>query len=390
MMDMAHLAVAPGAARLAGVASVALALCLSAIAVGTWRHRRVAAAIPVRIHVAGTRGKSTTARMIAAGFRAGGHRVVAKSTGSVPMLILPDGREEAWPRRGPPSISEQIRFFRRALVLGAEVAVLECMAIRPELVEASEGQIVRATTAVVTNTRPDHAEEIGEAPDAAARAVSYVLPPGGVAVVTAEAAGPILRARAAAVGCVLDIVEIADPADHHAANRALALRVCARHGVPPAVAGAAIDTAGPDPGAFFARDVDFADKRFRFLNAFACNDVSSLEMHWRRTDGPGVPVVLLNTRYDRPLRTRAFVRFLAHQSPRPRLFVVGPRLSMRIARQAGWGPGEIEWMEGDDPAIALTRIAAAVSPGGLVWGVGNYRGIGEGLVRALRHGGTAC
>ena len=37
-----------------------------------WRHQRNVNAIPIRIHVNGTRGKSSVTRLIAAGLRAGG------------------------------------------------------------------------------------------------------------------------------------------------------------------------------------------------------------------------------------------------------------------------------------------------------------------------------
>src|SRR5258707_3853572 len=99
-----------------------------------WRHRRNLRAIPVRIHVAGTRGKSTTTRLIAAGLRAGGRRVMAKTTGSQPRLILPDGSEEIWPRRGPAAVREQMRLFARAARSGADTVLVECLAIRPEFV----------------------------------------------------------------------------------------------------------------------------------------------------------------------------------------------------------------------------------------------------------------
>src|SRR5260221_12187209 len=87
-----------------------------------WRHRRNLRAIPVRIHVAGTRGKSTTTRLIAAGLRAGGLRVVAKTTGTEPRLIRPDGSEAAWPRRRPPSVREQTRVFAEAMRDHADAA----------------------------------------------------------------------------------------------------------------------------------------------------------------------------------------------------------------------------------------------------------------------------
>jgi len=43
--------------------------------------------IPIRIHVNGTRGKSITTRLIAAGLREAGFKVLAKTTGILPRLI---------------------------------------------------------------------------------------------------------------------------------------------------------------------------------------------------------------------------------------------------------------------------------------------------------------
>ena len=82
-------------AKLFAIALAALACCIVWLGAAAWRHRRHLRAIPVRIHVAGTRGKSTTTRLIAAGLRAGGLRVVAKTTGTEPRLIYPDGSEAA-------------------------------------------------------------------------------------------------------------------------------------------------------------------------------------------------------------------------------------------------------------------------------------------------------
>src|SRR5437660_620323 len=171
-------------ARLFAIALAALACSIVWLATAAWRHRRHLRAVPVRIHVAGTRGKSTTVRLIAAALRAGGRRVLAKTTGTEPRLILPDGSETPWRRRGPASVREQMRFFAQAARLGADTAVVECMAIRPEMVAASEMHLVRATTAVITNVRADHLEEIGEHPDAEVDAVRWAIPAGGRLFVT--------------------------------------------------------------------------------------------------------------------------------------------------------------------------------------------------------------
>ncbi len=59
----------------------------------SWAHRRALNRIPIRIHVNGTRGKSSVTRLIAAGLRAGGIRTCAKTTGTLPRMIMPDGTE---------------------------------------------------------------------------------------------------------------------------------------------------------------------------------------------------------------------------------------------------------------------------------------------------------
>src|SRR5690606_29407970 len=95
-------------------------LVTSWLAVAASIHRRRCVAVPVRIHVAGSRGKTTTARLIGAALRAAGRRVLVKTTGTDPILIGPDGSESPWRRWTPPGISEQIRFFRHANRIGAD------------------------------------------------------------------------------------------------------------------------------------------------------------------------------------------------------------------------------------------------------------------------------
>src|ERR1700676_1584388 len=146
----------PGsAARLFGVSVGALLVAFAALRRRAWILGRHIARVPIRIHVAGTRGKSTTTRLIAAILRAEGLSVYAKTTGSEPRVLLPDGSEVAVRRFGTPSIREQGRLMAQAARASAEAVVVECMAIRPEMLWASETLFIRATTLVVTNARPD-------------------------------------------------------------------------------------------------------------------------------------------------------------------------------------------------------------------------------------------
>ena len=65
--------------------------------------------IPIRIHVNGTRGKSSVTRLIAAGLRAGGKRTFAKTTGTAPRVIDSKGIDRIIHRLIKPSIGEQDR-----------------------------------------------------------------------------------------------------------------------------------------------------------------------------------------------------------------------------------------------------------------------------------------
>jgi poly-gamma-glutamate synthase PgsB/CapB len=355
------------------------------LAFAAWRHRANLRTIPLRIHVAGTRGKSTTTRLIAAGLRAGGLRVVAKTTGSEARLMRPDGGEEPWPRLGPASIREQMRLVSYAARVGADVLVVECMAIHPEMVWASERYMVQATTAVLTNARPDHFEDVGSDPDAMAAALKWVAPKGGRLVVSDEAASAELRDWAAARENALTVVDTAN-LEPFAADRALALAVCAAHGVPADVAGPAMAVAVGDPGIFFERTLVVGGKTVRFENAFACNDVDSLAIAWNEVKSPSPAVVLLNARHDRPIRSRRFVEFIAAQKPAPVLFITGDAYALHFARRVA----AARRLKARTPGAALAELAAAASDGGVIWGVGNYHGFGERMVDALSEHAVTC
>lgn len=107
------------------------------------RARRDRAALRHVIHVNGIRGKSSVSRLIDAGLRAGGWRVFTKTIGTCPATIGVDGAEKPLPRRGKPSIKEQLRILRLAADQRADVLVIECMAVLPEYQKTSEEDAAR-------------------------------------------------------------------------------------------------------------------------------------------------------------------------------------------------------------------------------------------------------
>jgi poly-gamma-glutamate synthase PgsB/CapB len=126
-------------------------------------HARKLAAIPIRIHVNGTRGKSSIVRLIAAALRAHGIQVYAKTTGSLPRVITTDGSEFPIHRPGLTNVIEQRRIIGIAAEEGAEAIVLECMALQPALQSLCELKMIRSTHGVISNARPDHLDVMGPA-----------------------------------------------------------------------------------------------------------------------------------------------------------------------------------------------------------------------------------
>ncbi|MEE8377030.1 MAG: poly-gamma-glutamate synthase PgsB, partial [Candidatus Aminicenantaceae bacterium] len=117
--------------------------------------------IPLRICITGTRGKSTVTRLIAGILRENGRKVLAKTTGSRPVMIFPDGSEKEILRWGQPSILEGKDVLKAADQIGVQALVVEMMGIRPEMMRVETVKMFRPHILVITNVRLDHQEQMG-------------------------------------------------------------------------------------------------------------------------------------------------------------------------------------------------------------------------------------
>ena len=149
------------------------------------RHQNRILAIPHRIHVNGTRGKSSVTRLIGAGLRAGGIKTLTKVTGSFPRLILADGSDVPVHRKAAPSILEQLDIVRFAHRQGVEALVIECMALYPENQRITEHQMIHATVPVLVNVRLDHTDIMGRTLAEVGATMAHTFPSGS-RVLTAE------------------------------------------------------------------------------------------------------------------------------------------------------------------------------------------------------------
>lgn len=285
------------------------------------RRKRLAAAVLVN----GTRGKSSTARLVAAGLRAGNlGPVLGKTTGTTARWLLPDGAEQAIIRRGPPNIRETAAGLALAERLGATVYVAECMAIRPEYQKVIERCWMRSDIAVITNIRLDHEDVFGQDIDGIAKGFAAALPQSGRLVAHAET---VSRIRAVSDFPAERIVT-ADPdlgkewlglftEPVMLENFSLALTVCSILGVPPEDAAPAMALAKTDPGNLEISHIRHNNRLVHFVGAFAANDAESTRLIADRYPAPPGTMkgVWLHGRKDRRERSESLCAMLPCLAP---------------------------------------------------------------------------
>lgn len=351
------------------------------------RARLDRASIAHVVHVNGTRGKSSVSRMIEAGLRAGGLRVFCKTTGTDPMTIDVEGREEPVLRRGRANIREQIAILRRAAAQNADVLVIECMAVLPELQYTAQHRILDADIGVITNVRRDHTDVMGDTLPQIAEALSNTVPRGGV-LLTAEAAeaqASVLARRASELGSrfVQVLPDGTEPDFDFAENIALSLAVCGELGVPRATALEGMRQYHRDPYALSL----YRRAGAVFANGLSVNDVQSTVMVWEklreRPEFAGRELtILVNNRPDRGSRTRDMAETCALLQPR-RIFLMGAAQGFMRASLTKRLPGT--------KVIPLRNAAAfdmeQFTEEDAVYLIGNLAGEGRDLIRRLREEG---
>ena len=178
-----------------------LLICLTLLVLEERRAKADRAKLSHVIYVNGIRGKSTTTRLIEAGLREAGLKVFCKTTGTLPMIIGVDGVERPLKRRGRANIREQLDILHRAASEGAEILVIECMAVDPVLQNVSQHRMLRADIGVITNVRLDHTAEMGETLEEICDSLSNMIPQNGHLFTADEQFFPQLTRHARAVGC---------------------------------------------------------------------------------------------------------------------------------------------------------------------------------------------
>jgi poly-gamma-glutamate synthase PgsB/CapB len=383
---------------------VVIAVLLIAAAIVEYvLHQRALDRIRIRVHVNGTRGKSSVTRLIAAALRESGIVTCAKTTGTLARMILPNGHEVPVFRPAGANVIEQKRIVATAVAHGAEALVIECMALQPELQALSEFKLLRATHAVITNARPDHLDVMGPTATDVARALSGMIPPGARLFTTEQAELATIEAAAKDRRCQLHRVDAAAVAaideselarfsyTEHADNVALALAVCEALGVERDLALAGMQKSRPDPGALTRHALDYFGRKVVFYNAFAANDPTSTRQLWelaiRRTPDVEKRIAVFNCRADRTDRSLQLGRDFGAWTPADHVVLIGSGtyLFARAATGAGFDGTRLVFAEALDVHEIFERIIGLVDHSALIMGMGNIGGHGLPLVRHFKN-----
>ena len=382
---------------------LAIAICISGILEYQF-HMRSLVAIPLRIHVNGTRGKSSVTRLVAAGLREAGIRTFAKTTGTAPRVIDAEGKDRIIHRLRLPSIGEQTRLLSYFASEKPEAVVMECMAVQPQYQWIAEHQMVQSQIGVITNVRPDHLDEMGPTEDDVAYSLCNTVPDNGILITGEDQKPEILRQVAKINGTEFIQSNEADISRdeldqftymEHPANVAVALDVCKKAGVDRHIALAGMHKVQPDLGALIAWNLDQGEKRIQFINGMAANDPVSTLQIWKfiidRYPAEGGTCVFFNSRDDRPFRTRQLIE-LTLEEIKPDYFIIrGDKIDAIVQRLIHYSPGtNVQIIGLSNHHNQVIDKLLSLPHDTLIYAIGNQVGAGQEILTKLsdyRHHG---
>ncbi len=365
-------------------------------------HQKRIYSIPIRIHINGTRGKSSVTRLLGSALSESGIKTVTKVTGTFPRIILDDGNEVEIFRKAGANIIEQLSVVKLAAERKAQAIVLECMALQPQYQEITETKMIHATIGVITNVRLDHIEVMGYSLPEIASALSKTIPAEQHLFTSEEIMFPLLKAsaekkRTSIHQAVSETVTAEEMSRfnyiEHKENVALVLSVCEHLGIDRETALNGMYKAIPDAGALNSLQLEYSGKKINFYNAFAANDPQSTIMILNRMKEEnrfsGTKIILFNSRQDRLDRAKqlsemtgkyfsGFLDYLVLMG-QPTDFVENLSVANGVKRNKILNLGMTEPENVFDSILACTEIESTVVA------IGNMGGMGAAVVELFEH-----
>jgi poly-gamma-glutamate synthase PgsB/CapB len=356
-------------------------------------HQKRILSIPIRIHVNGTRGKSSVTRLIGAALREYGIKTITKVTGTYPRLVLEDGSEVDIYRKTEPNIIEQLSIVKLAAQRKAQAIVMECMAIQPQYQWITETKMMHSTIGLITNIRLDHVDVMGYSLPEIANALGKTIPRNQHLFTAENQTTDHLEKISKKQNTVLHYANTDSISEEemsgfnyieHKENVALALSVCEHLGIERETAFKGMYKAMPDAGVLKLSKVNVYGKSINFYNAFAANDPQSTLMIWhqiKKEIGSGeLKIILLNTRKDRIDRARQLTGMVGKQfnDEYDYLILIGESSETveSLATSSGVKRNKILNLGWTEPEAVFEAILACTEKESTVLAIGNMGAMG--------------
>ncbi len=277
--------------------------------------------IELKIHVNGTRGKSSITRLIAGALREAGYKTMAKTTGTQPRLIDTKGQETPIKRWGIPRVIEQMRMISKISKEKVDAAVIECMAISPEMQWVTENKMIKSDIGVISNVRLDHTDKMGKSLAEIADTLALSIPENGQLITAEQNHFHFFKEKADAKNTVSHLVspdivkdDYLEDFDNpvYKENIACALQVTRLLDIDDKTAIRGMQKAEPDPGTLRFFKYSQNGKNIFLINAFAANDYESTLKTWQKWQEwyefdkyKNIPIIgVFNNRSDRSFRLK--------------------------------------------------------------------------------------
>jgi gamma-polyglutamate synthase len=366
------------------------------------RHQKRIHSIPVRIHINGTRGKSSVTRLIGAGLRAGGITNITKVTGTFPRLIIEDGTETYIHRKASANILEQLSIVKYAASRKVKALVMECMALQPQYQTITEHHMIHSNIGVMTNIRLDHTDVMGHTLKEIAETLMRTIPKNEHLFTSENIIPETLKKMADKRNTAFHYIDPKTVSTEemkgfryieHRENVSLALAVCQHAGIDRETALKGMYLAVPDAGALMAFRVEAFQKHLVFYNAFAANDPDSTLLVWQKIRDEigfeGLRIVLLNTRQDRLYRADQLAEMTGRKlkDEADYLILIGQSTDVVENMAIGYGvPGKKIFNLGyTTPEKVFETVLSITEKTSTIVAIGNMGGMGADTAGYFEH-----
>jgi len=326
--------------------------------------------------------------------------VLAKTTGSKPAIIFPDGEEKEIKRRGYPSILEGKKILSAGAKLQAQALALELMSIHPECGYYESVQMFKPHILVIANVRLDHLAQMGTSKEEIARSFASFIPRKSTVFVPQDEFFPVFKEVAERLSS--RIIQI--PRDSFAEyfqskkklpftefeeNIRLSLAVAEFLGIDNKIALRGMVKVRPDFGSLkiWTADLGSPPRCWHLVSSFAANDPESTRIVLSRLMEKKLferkkMIGLLNLRQDRGDRTLQWLKALKEGafSEFQKIFFIGDYAHALKRKLKFRGRAELFVFKPQPPQKIMEGISEMVKGEAVLMGMGNMGGIGKELV----------